>query len=259
MESQARSALAGGSTILLAMGGDGTFQALASAAHGADATLGILPSGGGNDVAYALGIPTKNPLAAAHALFFAQPRAMDVLRARTADGRMRLYLGGGGLGLDADAASLAGSAYRHLPGRVRYVAAAVRALREFQPLRVRAEFPGSDIPAIERSVLLAAALNTPTYGAGIRLAPDAILDDGLLTLAFVEDLSALQVLALVPRLMLRGDLPAHLVQRFTAHRASLVPNRPCMFHGDGEILGPAPVEIDVLPRAIRVLAPPAQR
>ena len=255
LESSARLAVAAGSKVLLAMGGDGTFQALVNAAHGSDAVLGLLPTGGGNDVAAALGLPGKNPIGAAEAIFSGEPRAIDLLCAHTADGRERLYVGGGGMGLDADAAGHAGGAYRRVPGRWRYIAAALRALWEFQPLRVRAEFPDPPSPTIERNILFAAVLNTPTYGAGVRLAPAASIGDGLLTAAFFNDLSAIQVLALLPRLMARGDLPEGYIQRVVARRVRLIPDRPCVFHGDGEILGPAPVEIEVLPQAMRVLAP----
>lgn len=253
LESQARSAIQAGRRVLLAMGGDGTLQALVNAAHGREVMLGILPTGGGNDFAAALGLP-KNPIAAAVAILSAKPRWVDVLCARTVDGNRRLYLGGGGVGLDADAASYS-AAYAQLPGRLRYIAAALRALREFKPLRVRAEFPGSEVPPMEAAALLAGVLNTPSYGAGLRLAPHARIDDGLLTTLFVRNLSAAQVLAVVPRLVARGDLPESYVTRVSAARVRLTTNRECLFHGDGEILGPAPVEIEVLPKAMQVLAP----
>src|SRR5712671_5677801 len=253
LESRTRAAVAAGRRVLLAIGGDGTLQGLVNAAHGSEVVLGILPSGGGNDFAAALGLP-KNPLAAAHAILDGRPRAVDVLRARTADGQERLYVGGGGVGLDAEAASYA-IAYRRIPGRLRYVTAALRALSAYTPLNVRAECPGSEAPAMEARVLLAAVLKTPTYGAGIRLAPAAQMDDGLLSTLLVSDLTALQVLGLLPRLVTRGTLPESHLQRVSAKRVRLTPDHPCLFHGDGEILGPAPVEIEVLPRAIRILAP----
>jgi diacylglycerol kinase (ATP) len=255
LESRAQHALSAGSKLLLGVGGDGTFQALANATYGKDVVIGILPSGGGNDVAAALGLRAKSPVSAAQAILYAAPCAIDALWARTADGRERLYLGGGGLGLDADAAQHAGGAYRRLPGRLRYVAAAVRALREFRPLRVRAEFPDSSSPPLEASVLLAAALNTPTYGAGVRLAPSADLHDGLLSAVLVQDLSKPRVTKLLPRLLVTGELPEKHVQRFNVRRVRFIPDRDCMFHGDGEVLGPAPVDIEVLPGALRVLAP----
>jgi len=253
MTSRVHTAISAGRRTLIALGGDGTLQYLVNAAQDSGAVVGILPAGGGNDFAAALGLP-RNPVPAAEAMLSAQPRSVDLLRARTADGRERLYVGGGGIGIDADSARYSSGPYARFPGRLRYVAAALRAFREFEPLQVRAEFSDGHA-AMESPVLLAGVLNTPSYGAGLRLAPDARIDDGLLTTLFVKDLSAAQVLAVVPRLLTRGDLPNSYVTRVSASRVRLTADRACLFHGDGEILGPAPVEIEVVPRAIRVLAP----
>jgi diacylglycerol kinase (ATP) len=253
LESHVRSAIQAGRRVLLAMGGDGTLQAMVNAAHDRQVVLGILPTGGGNDFAAALGLP-KNPIAAAVAILSGRPRWVDVLCARTADGSRRLYVGGGGVGLDADAASYS-AAYTQLPGRLRYIAAALHALREFKSLRIRAEFPGSELTPMEAQALLVGVLNTPSYGAGLRLAPDARIDDGLLTVLFVRNLSAAQVLAAVPRLLARGNLHESYVTRVSASRVCLTTDRECLFHGDGEILGPAPVEIEVLPQALQMLVP----
>jgi diacylglycerol kinase (ATP) len=254
LEARARERIGNGHRLLLAMGGDGTFQGLANAAFGSDILLGVLPAGGGNDFAAALGLP-ESPIAAAEAILSGQPRWVDLVRVRTADGRERLYVGGGGVGLDADAAGYASGAYRRFPGRLRYVAAALRALRGFEPLQVRAEFPGSELPSMEARVLLAGVLNTPTYGAGLRLAPEAQIGDGWIDAVFVDDLKLWGVLKLLPRLMHSGDLRISEVKLVRAKRVKLTASRPCMFHGDGEIIGPAPVEIEVVPRAVRMLAP----
>lgn len=254
LQARASQAIAAGQGFLLAMGGDGTLQGLANAAYGTDVLVGVLPTGGGNDFATALGLPRK-PLAAAEAVLRGEARYVDLLRARTEDGRIRLYVGGGGVGLDAEAAAHADGAFRRIPGRWRYVAAALRALRGFAPLGVRAEFPGSDLRAMESKVLLAGVLNTPTYGAGLRFAPDAQIDDGWLTTVFLENLTGLEVLGLVPRLLRRGELPSARVRRTNAQRVVLTTDRPSFFHVDGEILGPTPVRIEVVPGALRVLAP----
>ena len=74
LEASAQDAISDGQRTLFAMGGDGTFQALANAAFGADVVLGVLPVGGGNDFAAALGLPhdpvkaTMAVLRAIHAL-----------------------------------------------------------------------------------------------------------------------------------------------------------------------------------------------
>lgn len=257
LESAARQALVRGHRLLLAMGGDGTFQALANGAFKSDAIVGILPTGGGNDFAAALGLP-GDFVRAAETLLKGKPRPVDLLRVHTADGRTRLFAAGGGVGLDAEAALLAGGAYRHLPGRFRYVASALRALSEHQPLQVRLEFPGTQIHPVEATCLLTGVLNTPAYGGGIRLAPDALIDDALLHVALVEDLKILQVLKLLPRLMRSGELRTSRIRRWKAQSVKISTDRPCLFHGDGEILGPTPVEIEVVPKAVRVLAPLAE-
>jgi diacylglycerol kinase (ATP) len=257
MTSRVCAAISAGRRLLVAMGGDGTLQCLVNAAWNRDVVLGIIPTGGGNDFAAALGLP-KNPVEAAEVILSAQPRPVDLLRARTADGREQLYVGGGGIGLDADAARYASGSHSRLPGRIRYVASALRALKEFKPLRVRAEFPGGNLPAVDKQVLLASVLNTPSYGAGLRLAPDARIDDGLLTALFVKNLSAAEVLVAVARLLARGDLPNSYVTRMSASRVRLSADHACVFQGDGEILGSAPVDIWVVPKAIRVLAPAIQ-
>ena len=103
--------------------------------------------------------------------------------------------------------------------------------------------------------LLAAVLNSPTYGAGLRLAPGAALDDGSLHVVLIEDIGTFGVLWLLPRLMRSGELRTSRVKRWRPQRVRLTTDRPCMFHGDGEIIGTTPVEIEVVPRAVQVLSP----
>jgi diacylglycerol kinase (ATP) len=219
-----------------------------------DVVIGVLPSGGGNDFASALRLP-KNPTAAVRALLETRIREVDVLRARTGDGATRLFLGGGGVGLDVDAVRHASSTYRKWPGRSRYLASALRAWKAFEPIGVRVEFPEDDLPAIEARVMLAAALNTPSYGAGLRIAPEARVDDGLLDVSILRSLNAAEVGRAIPRLFASGNLPETYFTRKKARAVILQTDRPCMFHGDGEILGSAPVRIEVVPKAIQVFAP----
>jgi diacylglycerol kinase (ATP) len=254
LEANAAEAIRSGKRLLFGLGGDGTFHGLVNAASGFDVVLGILPAGGGNDFAAALQLP-EDPVAAAEAVLRGQPKRVDLARARTGDGRVRLYLGGGGLGIDAEAARFASGAFRRLPGRARYVASALRAFCTHRAIGVRAEFPLSDLAPIESSCLLAAVLNTPTYGAGIRLAPEARLDDGWLDTVIVEDLSVFQVLGILPGLLRSGELRTPRVKRLRVHAVKFITDRLCLFHGDGEILGPTPVEIEIVPQALRVLAP----
>jgi len=254
LEASAQGAISHGQRTLFAMGGDGTFQALANATFGADVVLGVLPVGGGNDFAAALGLQS-DPVRAAEAVLRGHPRLVDLARVRTAEGRTRLYAGGGGIGLDARAARYASGAYRRLPGRLRYIASALRALVGFAAIPVRVDFPDRDIPSWEANALLVAALNSPSYGAGVRLAPEATVDDGWLHVVLIEDIGALGIMRLLPRLMGSGELRTSRVKRWQVKKVRLTTHQTTAFHGDGEIIGSTPVEIEAVPRAIQVLAP----
>jgi diacylglycerol kinase (ATP) len=247
-----RAALASGSERLVAMGGDGTLQLLVRETIGFDVSVGVIPAGGGNDVARALGIKTWKE--AIDVVIEGRTRAIDMVSVGFANGEEAKYLGGGGVGLDAEAARRASGRFKSWPGRLRYLAAAIDALRGYEGMEVNLEISGVAQP-IPGRVLLAAVLNTPSYGGGVRLAPRAQVDDGELDFVVVEKLSVLEIARLIPGLFFTGELRTPRVQRFRGARARLSAHGSPWFHGDGELLGKVPVEIAVLPRALRVLAP----
>lgn len=254
---RARQAATDGAGQILVLGGDGTFQVLLNALKvPGDVVLGILPAGGGNDLAASLGLP-QDPVESASLLMNGVVDFLDVAQVSTADGERRLYAGGGGVGLDAEAARYAGGAYRKLRGRSRYLLAAVRALIGFRPIRVRAQFEASEQETLEADALVVGVLNTPSYGAGLQLAPCAKTNDGILDLVVLEELSLGEILTALHSLAASGQLKAPGVRRYAIRRVRIETDRPCLFHGDGEILGRTPVEICVLPRAVRVLRPAA--
>ena len=165
--------------------------------HIPEIVLGIIPAGGGNDLANSLALPS-DPIPAAAALLNGEIVGLDAVRVRTANGVERLYAGGGGVGLDAEAARHANGIFRNVRGRIRYILGAVLALFGFRPLDVQITMtPGSPKPLLTEA-LVVAALNTPSYGGGVYLAPDAKTDDGKLELVLVEDLNLLQILLLLP-------------------------------------------------------------
>jgi len=120
------------------------------------------------------------------------------------------------------------------------MASALRALVGYLPLEAHIDFPEGLLISWKAKAL--------------KLAPGASLDDRSLHVVLIEDIGTLEVLRLLPRLLGSGELRASRVRRWRAQRVRLTTDRPCMFHGDGEILGPTPAEIEVVPRAVQVLA-----
>ena len=239
-----------GYRFVVALGGDGAFHHLVEATLGSDVILGFLPAGSGNDIAEGLGLP-EDPVTAAEVFLRAQPRAIDVVRAHFGLGEA-VFVGAGGLGLDAEAAQLANTRFRHWPGFSRYIAGALWAWRKFSAIELDAEMDGV---RWQGRILFAAVANAPCYGSGIRIAPSAKMDDGWLEITLVREMPLLRLLEAIPIVLRSGDIRWPEIERFRCRHAAFLTDRKAFVHGDGEMLGEAPVEFEVLPGAVRAIAP----
>lgn len=251
MEARAASAAACGYDCVCVLGGDGSVHFALRGLFGTGAALAVIPAGTGNDIAMALGMP-RDPLAAAAALLQSSVRPVDVLEARFADGSRRVFIGAGGCGLDAEANRLANSRFAHLSGAARYVIAALWALRFTPPWQLTAR---TESAAWSGPALFAAVANIPTYGAGVIIAPDAGPDDGWMDVTLVAPLTLPRILEAIFIVLRDGRLQWREIVRLRARRLTLRADREAWMHGDGELLGRIPVEIEVLHGALPVLRP----
>ena len=247
---QAARAVAHGFQAVVALGGDGAFHHLVAGVRGKDVVAGFFPAGNGNDIARALGIP-RDAVTAADAFLRGQPRAVALVRVRFSDGRVAHYIGAGGMGLDAEAAHLANTRFQAWPGVTRYLAGAFTIFFREPLLDVVVEMDGASWSG---RALFVAVANATSYGSGVRIAPQAEMDDGLLDVVVVGDVGLLRLLEAIPIALTTGDLRGFPeVTRYRCRRVSLRADRAARVHGDGEALGEAPAEFEILPRAIRVM------
>jgi len=248
---------------VVAMGGDGTVGACAagladaappggspggSAAPGPGglAALGVVPAGGGNDAARSLGLPARDPLAAAGLL----PR----LRRCPADLAMvagRGYLNVAGAGFDSEVNRVANQRLAWAGNRPRYVGAVLAQLAVARTARFRLVLDGR---AQEVTGWLIAVANGPSYGGGMRVAPQASLADGLLDVVVIAGVGKPEFLRTFPKVFggRHVDHPA-----VTVHRAATVEldaDRPLHVYADGEPAGTLPATFEVRPAALTVLA-----
>lgn len=246
LAAEARRAVDEGVERLVVAGGDGTFHLVVPALIGAATCLGLVPVGRGNDLATSLEIPADVPEAVRVALT-GHERLLDVGRA--GDHRFAFYTGAG---FDSAVSGTADGQSRLLPASITYVVATVRTLLRFRPPTALLEWEGG---RFEGELMFATVCNGPRFGGGMLIAPDAVMDDGLLDLVIVRKVSKLALLRVFPRVF-RGthlDHPA-----ISIHRTPWVRMRfasPALLACDGELLGPLPaegIEIDLIPRALRV-------
>lgn len=253
----ARTAAAENRSRIFVLGGDGTFQTVAEAlGPHTPIVLGLLPAGGGNDLAVSLGIPLA-PLAAAKLLLGATPKPVDAVLVRTSNGATRLFTAGGGVGIDAEAARIAAGPFRKIPGRARYLLSALRALLRFRPLSVNVTLqdPSGATERLSACAFLVAVLNAQSYGAGVRIAPNADVSDAQLDFVLLHKPSFFEIVRLLPALAFTGAISTSRLERRRVTRVRIETTPPSFFHGDGEVLGMTPVEVEVIPNAFQVLRP----
>ncbi|MFG6195233.1 diacylglycerol/lipid kinase family protein [Nonomuraea sp. JJY05] len=237
---------------LVAFGGDGLVHLAVQAVAGTDVPLGIIPAGTGNDIAAALGVPCGDPIAAARAVLRMKSRLVDVARIRA--GRAdELFAGVMCCGFDSRVNERA-NRKTWPPGMARYVVATVEELRSFRPIPFRVTLDDAEV--IEREAMLVAVANTHSYGAGMRVCPDARPDDGLLDVMMLGAVSKAEFLRVFPSVY-RGTHvghPAVSVRRVRSVRLEAMPgDTDVLAYADGERVGPAPVHCEVRPGALRVI------
>jgi diacylglycerol kinase (ATP) len=252
---QAAKAVASGFEYVVALGGDGAFHHVVEGILGTGAIAGFLPAGNGNDIARDLGIP-PDAVNAAAVFINSSPRAIDLVRVKFRDGHIAHFIGAGGMGLDAEAAHLANTRFKGWPGVTRYLAGALWTFFHEPAFELTAEM--DDTPWVGRA-LFAAIANATSYGSGVRIAPDAKMDDGWLDVVLVGDVSWTRLIEAIPVVLTTGDLRFEEVKRFRCRRVLLQADRPAKVHGDGELLGESPAEFELLPGAIRVMAPTGRK
>jgi YegS/Rv2252/BmrU family lipid kinase len=240
-------ALQRGTSTVLAWGGDGTVNEVASVLAFRDAALAVIPSGSGNGLARELGIPF-DPAAAIAAAFEGSERRMD---AGELDGR--LFFNIAGVGLDARVAHefAAGGLVRR--GFLRYLEITARELFSYRPDDHTIVIDGS--PMREHTLLIAIA-NARQYGNGALIAPGARIDDGRLDVVVIAHRSPLRALLQVPRVFLGQIARVPGVTIRTAADIEITSARQVVYHIDGEpFVGGASIRGRVHPAALRVKVP----
>ncbi len=244
-------AVADGCTTLIVAGGDGTLNEAVNGVADAGALdrvrFGIIPLGTGNDFATGLGIPAEIDAALETLL---QARAIQVDLGQV-NGRIFLNTSGGGF--IAEVSVNVTPQLKTIAGRLAYLIGGAQALLDYEPVRatVRAE-PG-DV-RIGLGVYAFAVCNSRLIAGGRLIAPNAILDDGLLDVCLIEAMSAVEFVALGRRVADGDHVNDPRVRYLQASSIVLEFEREIRFNTDGEVLPAARCEYTVLPRAATFLA-----
>jgi YegS/Rv2252/BmrU family lipid kinase len=243
----ARQAVAEGCSHVVAWGGDGTINEVASQLVGTGAGLGIVRAGSGNGLARELGIPARPEEALAIALG-GRERLIDV-----GEIEGRPFLNVAGVGFDAAMAAEFNKLGGERRGSIRYTMRAIQAALAYVAGRYTVEV---DDRRLEVDALVVAIANLPQYGSNAVIAPRALPDDGLLDVVVIEKRGRLGTLGLGLRLLDRTIDKAAGVTILRGARVRVTGAGPLPFHVDGEPFpGGVSVEARIHPAALRVKVP----
>ena len=250
-ELRSREAVLAGVDMVIACGGDGTINNVIQAVAQSSVILGIIPTGTGDDNSRTLGVPRGDPRAAASLIVeqAATPKVIDLAQATLSSGQKRWYLGVLSTGFDSCVNERANQ-MRWPRGQARYLLGIVGELRTFSPVSYRVVIDGS---AYEGSAMLVSIGNGISYGGGMRVCPNALIDDGELDITWLHELSKATFLRVFPTVYKGTHVNNPKVEMFRG-KSITVEATGQIAYADGERLGPLPVEVKVVPGALRVLA-----
>jgi YegS/Rv2252/BmrU family lipid kinase len=243
--SAAREAANGGE-VPVVMSGDGLIGAVGGALAQTGAAMGIIPGGRGNDLARVLGIP-KDPAGSVAVLADGNEREIDV---GEANGRRFLCIAS--CGFDSECNRRANET-RLIRGNLVYAYAALRTLASWKPAAFTVVL--DDREPIEFRGYSVAVANSRAFGGGMFIAPHAELDDGLLDVITISDVSKLRYIRGLPKVFKGTHLENEEVAERRGATVEISADRDFEIYADGEHLTDLPATIRTIKRALRVIAP----
>jgi len=236
---------------VVALGGDGTVNEVASGLVGTPAAFGLVPTGTGNDFMKAAGIP-KDPAESVRAAFQGRRVPVDV---GLADGS-RYFFNVAGVGFDAEVMRRVngyGPVLKAFGGSLPHLMGVVGALFDFRGVDVEVELDGRPL-AIPKMLLMAVGVGQ-YFGGGMKILPHARIDDGLFDVLWGENLSRLELMGLLAQVFKGAHEGHHKVHTAQARRVTVRASHPAWIQVDGEVIGQLPITLELLPKALEVLLP----
>lgn len=245
----ARAAVERGEEALVSVGGDGTAREIAGSLIHTGIPMGIFPFGTGNDFGSALGLKV-DPMGAMEDLLKAQPAAIDAAAANDT-----IFINAAGTGFDVDVIRNTEKYKRRFNGMLPYMLGIMQSLIH---LKWDHFIITADGETFEEDSILIDACNGTRLAGGIKVAPEAELNDGLLDVCIIKKLGKLGVLRVLPSVVAGKHLGSPHVRYLKAKELRLESTRKNILNLDGELGSSTPVTFKILPGALTLLLPPKE-
>ncbi len=245
----ARQAIKDGYKIVIAMGGDGTIEAVMRGMIGSNkARLGIIPAGTENNIAKSLGIP-RNLQEACALIASDNMSKLDVGQVTTKKGKKFIFFEMATIGLSA---AVYPDANKAASGKLSGIKTAAMTFIH-QETRPKVFLTLDEESKVEVETMLVMVSNTPVFGKKFLVAPGASLQDGLLDISVYPDFSKVELIRYYAAVMDGGYSGDGKVEHYQAHKLKVKTSPKLDVMADGVALGKGTVTIKIRPNALRVI------
>jgi len=246
MRSEIMKAPAQGINALLLIGGDGTVHQALPAIAETNIPFGFLPCGRGNDFARNIGLPSKLQKSCS---LPSNPsfHQVDLPRINNIPFVAVAYVG-----FDAEVNELANEGKGYFGGTLGYIVCVTKALKSFKPFEVEITIDGD---TWRERVMMVTVANAPFYGGGMKIAPDANMNDGLLNICIVKEISKLELLWEFPKVFKGTHIYHPRIMMKSGRRIRLTSDEPRNIYADGEYVGHLPADCTIGNQTIHIMSP----
>jgi len=255
----AEAAIVKGNQTVVAVGGDGTLHEVTNAVLDADPalspTLGLIACGTGNDFARCVGLfGTVDQMCSI--LATGERRFVDVGTIEGANLPKRRFLVAAGVGYIADTAETVNRGIRYIRGMPAYIVGAIQTLSSFVPTEIELRIDQNE-PRMVNAMLISIS-NVATTGGGMKIAPSATVDDGLLDICLVHKIGKLELLRQLPNVIKGTHINHPAVEMLRASSVEISCKKVLSLWIDGEVIGSTPAKLTVEPNRLPILMPSKQ-
>lgn len=244
MRSEIINASAQGIDAILLSGGDGTVHQALPAIAKTNLLLGFLPCGRGNDFARNTGLPTDLKKSCN------LPSSLSVYQSDLPTINGNPFIGIAYVGFDAEVNGLANEGKGFFNGTLGYTVCVLRALKNFKPFEIEMTI---DDHSLRERVMMVSVANGPYYGGGMKIAPQAIMNDGILDICIVKEISKWELLKQFPKVFNGTHISHPKIMMKSGRRIKIVSDESREIFADGEFVGRLPAECMIGSQTIRIL------
>ncbi|QXM07008.1 diacylglycerol/lipid kinase family protein [Crassaminicella indica] len=246
-EEIAKNAVIQGYKKIVAVGGDGTIYEVVNGIIGSDASLGVVPTGTGNDFVKTVGIP-KDLEKALEIIIYGKTVHIDCGKVND-----RHFVNVASVGLDAEIVRGTEDIKKYISGSWAYIGGLLKTIFSYKYKKVDMNIDGTKD---HKNITLVAVANGKYYGGGMKIAPMADIKDGDFQVCVVDKISKLKLMMVFPKIFSGEHVGYDEVDIYRGKQIKIKSQELLSINLDGDIIGKSfNICFEMVPKCLKVLVP----